>query len=72
MKNFFETSDILSYIYVYRFCVGHTSIFLLTFCMFLAIFQTTSSDIMSDVLGENAGHSVQNVGHVWLSEDFSY
>ena len=27
---------------------------------------------MSDVLGKNVGHVVQNVGHVRMSDDFSY
>ena len=29
-------------------------------------------DIMSDVLRENVGHGAQNVGHVQMSDDFSY
>ena len=28
------------------------------------------SEIMSDVLTENGGHGVRNVGHVWMSDDF--
>ena len=27
---------------------------------------------MSDVLGKNVGHVLQNVGHVRMSDDFSY
>ena len=27
---------------------------------------------MSDVLRENVGHGAQNVGHVRMSDDFSY
>ena len=27
---------------------------------------------MSDVLVKYVGHGVQNIGHVWMSDDFSY
>ena len=40
--------------------------------MLLGIFSVFLFDIMSDVLGENVGHGVQNVGHVRMSDDFSY
>ena len=36
-----------------------------------AFFQCLSN-IISDVLRKNVGHGVQNVGHVWMSDDFSY
>ena len=40
--------------------------------MSLGIFSVFLSDIMSNVLGENVEHGVQNVGHVRMSDDFSY
>ena len=43
---------------------GHLAYLLCVFSVFL-------SDIMSDVLRENVGHGVQNVGHVRMSDDFS-
>ena len=43
---------------------GHLAYLLCGFSVFL-------SDIMSDVLRENVGHGVQNVGHVRMSDDFS-
>ena len=36
------------------------------------IFFQCLSDIMSDVIRENVGHGVQNIGHVRMSDDFSY
>ena len=69
-ENLFEISDILSD--VYRIYDGHP----LNYdghsaCLCGCIFQCLS-DIMSDVLRENVGHGVQNVGHVRMSDDFSY
>ena len=45
-------------------CDGHLACLSCGFSVFI-------SDIMSDVLGKNVGH-VQNVGHVRMSDDFSY
>ena len=42
---------------------GHLAYLLCVFSVFL-------SDIMSDVLRENVGHGVQNVGHPDMSDDF--
>ena len=39
--------------------------------MLLGIFSLFLSDIMSNVLGENVGHGVHNVGHVRMSDNFS-
>ena len=44
---------------------GHLAYLLCVFSVFL-------SDIMSDVLREDVGHGVQNVGHVRMSDYFSY
>ena len=69
-EKLFETSDILSDIDMLS--GGHSSKLWLTFSMLLGIFSVFLSDIMSDVLGENVRHSVQNVGHVRMSDYFSY
>ena len=69
-EKLFETSDILSDLYmIYG---GHSYIFWWTFSIFFMCFLVFLSDIMSDVLRENVGHGVQNVGHVRMSDDFSY
>ena len=46
-------------------CDGHLACLSCSFSVYI-------SDIMSDVLRENVGHGVQNVGHVRMSDDFSY
>ena len=51
---------------------GHSYTLWWTFSILLGIFSVFLSDIMFDVLGENVGHGVQNVGHVRMSDDFSY
>ena len=40
--------------------------------MSMWVFFQCLADIMSDVLREDVGHGVQNVGHVRMSDDFSY
>ena len=46
-------------------CDGHLACLSCSYSLFI-------SDIMSDVLRENVGHVVQNIGHVRMSDDFSY
>ena len=46
-------------------CDGHLACLSCVFSVFIL-------DIMSDVLRKNVGHVVQNVGHVRMSDDFSY
>ena len=69
-EKLFETSDILSDIYMLS--GGHSSKLWWTFSILLGIFSVFLSDIMSDVLGENVGHGVQNASHVRMSNNFSY
>ena len=51
---------------------GHSYKLWWTFSTLLGIFSVFLLDIMFDVLGENIGYGVQNVGHVGMSDDFSY
>ena len=69
-EKLFKTSDILS-----DLCMiygGHSYNFWWTFTIFIMCFSVFRSDIKSDVLRENVGHGVPNVGHVRMSDDFSY
>ena len=63
-EKLFERSDILSD--VYMLSGGHSYKLWWTFSILLGIFSVFLSDIMSDVLGENVGHCVQNVRRLFI------
>ena len=50
----------------------HSSKFWWTFSMLSGVFCQCFYRTLSDVLGENVGHDVQNVGHVQMADEFSY